>query len=124
MLCVILAIAAFTDLKYRKITNWIDVLLGIYAVFLSTAKAFDRVAGFVLTVGIMYFLLIATGKIKGGYVKYLSLCAAAIGLKAFVPVLALACLFAVFWCVIRREKSVPLAFVMMLGYVLERIWKL
>ncbi|MDD6736419.1 MAG: A24 family peptidase [Clostridiales bacterium] len=121
---MILAIAAFTDLKYRKIPNWIDVLLGIYAVFFSTAKASERMAGFVLTAGIMYFLLIATGKIKGGDVKYLSLCAAAIGLKAFVQVLALACLFAVFWCVIRREKSVPLAFVMMLGYVLERIWKL
>ena len=65
MLGIILAIAAFTDFKYRKIPNGIDFLLGIYAVFFSGASVYDRIAGFLLTAGTVCALLFAGGKIKG-----------------------------------------------------------
>ena len=120
MLGIILAIAAFTDFKYRKIPNGIDFLLGIYAVFFSGASVYDRMAGFLLTAGTVCALLFAGGKIKGGDAKFLSFCAAAAGLCEFVPILTLSCLLAAVWCIVRKEKSVPLAFVFFAAYLLGK----
>lgn len=120
MLAVILAFAAFCDFRYRKIPDEIDFLLGIYAVLISGAEVYDRMAGFLLTAGTMCLLQLASGKIKGGDVKFLALCAAADGLCAFVPVLVLSCVFALVWSAVKREKSVPLALMIFAGYLVGR----
>lgn len=120
MLGIILAFAAFTDFKYRKIPNGIDFLLVIYAVFFSGASVYDRIAGFLLTAGTVCVLLFAGGKIKGGDAKFLSICAAAAGLCEFVPILMLSYVIAAVWCIVRKEKSVPLAFVFFAAYLLGK----
>lgn len=120
MLGIILAFAAFIDFKYRKIPEGIDFLLGIYAVFFSGASVYDRISGFFLTAGTVCTLLFAGGKIKGGDVKFLSFCAAAAGLCEFVQVLTLSCVLAIVWCIVRKEKSVPLAFVFFAAYLLGK----
>ena len=111
-------VSGIIDYKYRKIPNLIIYLIFVWALFYSSADIFERVAGFVITAIPLFVLALTTGKIKGGDYKFLVACATALGMNIFVKVLGVTIVFAMIWSLIRRETSVPLAFVFMVGYVI------
>lgn len=113
----LILICGIIDYKYRKIPNVMIILIFLWALFFSSASGFERVAGFLITVIPLFILALTTKKIKGGDYKFLVACAAALGISTFIKVLTLAVIFASGWSLIKREKSVPLAFAFMIGYV-------
>lgn len=117
----LLAISGIVDCKYRKIPDLINILIFIWALFFSSAPIFERVAGFLVTAIPLFILAITTGKIKGGDYKFLVACATALGISVFIKSLAIAVIIAAGWSLIRRESSVPLAFVFMVGFVIFNI---
>lgn len=113
---ILLFAVGLIDYKYRKIPNVLVLALGVYALFFSSAAPIERIAGFFVTAIPLFILAVSTGKIKGGDLKYLIVCAAAMGMMPFVWSLVFATVISVLWSLIRQEASVPLAFVFMLGY--------
>ena len=93
-------------------------MIFIWALFLSSASLYERVAGFIVTAIPLFILALTTGKIKGGDYKFLVACAFAHGISVFIKILTLAVIVALIWSYIKRETSVPLAFVFMVGYVI------
>lgn len=114
-------ISGILDYKYRKIPDLIIILILGWALFLSSAPIFERIAGFIVTAIPLFILALPTGKIKGGDYKYLVACATALGIDVFVSILFFSCIAAFIWSLVRREKTVPLAFVFMVGYVVFSI---
>lgn len=115
---ILLFITGLIDYRYRKIPDILALMLGIYAVFFSGAAPISRAEGFIITAVPLFIIAVSTGKLKGGDVKYLTACAAAMGLIPFTWSLVFATGIAIIWSLITRETSVPLAFVFMLGYAL------
>lgn len=115
---ILLFITGLIDYRYRKIPDILALMLGIYAVFFSSAAPISRAEGFIVTAVPLFIIAVSTGKLKGGDVKYLTACAAAMGLIPFTWSLVFATGIAIIWSLITRETSVPLAFVFMLGYAL------
>ena len=115
---ILLFITGLIDYRYRKIPDILALMLGIYAVFFSGAAPISRAEGFIVAAVPLFIIAVSTGKLKGGDVKYLTACAAAMGLIPFTWSLVFATGIAIIWSLITRETSVPLAFVFMLGYAL------
>jgi len=115
---VIILISGMFDYKYRKIPNFIIVFIALWALFFSSAHIYERTAGLLVTAIPLFFLAIASGKVKGGDYKFLVVCATALGISAFIKSLAFAVIIAIVWSLVKQEASVPLAFVFMWGYLL------
>ena len=115
---ILLFITGLIDYRYRKIPNIPVLMLGVYALLFSSAAPISRAEGFIVTALPLFIIAISTGKLKGGDVKYMVVCAAAMGLIPFTWSLVFATGIAIIWSLITRETSVPLAFVFMLGYAL------
>lgn len=119
----LLLVSGLIDFKYRKIPDLIIYILFGWALFFGSASSFERVAGFLVTAIPLFVLALTTGKIKGGDYKFLVACATALGVSVFVKSLINAVIVAIFWSFHKKEKSVPLAFVFMVGYVIFSIFK-
>lgn len=117
----LLAISGIVDYKYRKIPDLINILIFIWALFFSSASVFERIAGLFVVAVPLFVLALTTGKIKGGDYKFLVACATALGISIFIKTLSIAVIIATVWSFIRREESVPLAFVFASGYVIFNI---
>lgn len=117
MLTLILITAGYIDLKRRKIPLSVILLLFIYAVIFSTIPAFERICGFVMTALPLFILTLLTDKLKGGDVKFLAVLAAGIGMRQMAWLLGFTTLYAVVYSVVKNEKSVPLAFCVLLGWI-------
>ena len=124
MLEIIFALCAYTDLKYRKIPDFLIILIGIYAVFFSPIYPYERVGGFMLCFIALTTLAIITKKIKGGDVKFLSVCAGALGITRFLYVLILTTALSLIYSILRQKNSVPLAFMFAGGYALINVLKM
>lgn len=118
---VLLLIAGLIDFKYRKIPNGLVFAICIYALLFSRVSAFERLAGFLAAALPLFILAMATDKLKGGDIKFLSACAVALGLTVFLKTLFFATIAAIIWSVVKKEKSVPLAYVFVVGYLLRFI---
>ena len=118
---VIILISGMLDYKYRKIPNFIIVFIALWALFFSSAPIYERTAGLLVTAIPLFFLAIASGKVKGGDYKFLVACATALGIGVFINSLTFAVIIAIGWTLIRREESVPLAFVFLGGYFIFSI---
>ena len=118
---ILLFLGGIIDFKYRKIPNWICIGIGLYAVFISNITPYERISAVFAVIIPLFIIAFATDKLKGGDVKYLSVCALALGITGFLPVLALTVLIALVWSVLTRQKSVPLAFMLMLGYTVNSV---
>lgn len=117
MLTLILITAGYVDLKRRKIPLSVILLLFIYAVIFSTIPVFERICGFVLTALPLFILALLTDKLKGGDVKFLAVLAAGIGMRQMAWLLGFTTLYAVVYSIVKKEKSVPLAFCVLLGWI-------
>lgn len=118
---ILIFASGLIDYKYRKIPNLIVIMIFAWALFFSSAPTFERVAGFIVTAVPLFILAITTGKIKGGDYKFLVACATALGISVFIKSLAFAVIFAIGWSFVKREESVPLAFVFLGGYFIFSI---
>ena len=114
----LLFVSGIIDCKYRRIPNLIIILIFCWALLFSSASVFERLAGFFVTAVPLFVLALTTGKMKGGDYKFIVACASALGLNIFTGTLFFACGAAIIWSLLRREDSVPLAFVFLVGYVI------
>ena len=122
MLTVILITAGYIDLYYRKIPPFIILLLFIYAVLLSPILFIDKVCSFVLAALPLSIFALATDKLKGGDFKFIAMLAMAIGITRLAWLLLFATVYAVIYSVVKKEKSVPLAFCVLLGWLTASVF--
>ncbi len=115
---ILIIASGIIDYKYRKIPKIIIFLMFGWALLLSSAPIYERMAGFLVTAVPLFILALTTGRIKGGDYKFLVACATALGLSIFIKSLAFAVMVALGWSFVKKDKSVPLAFVFMVGYVI------
>lgn len=114
---LLLIYAAYTDYMRREIPN--SVILGIYAIsFFSSASVFDKITGLFLLTLPLFFVALKYEGIKGGDVKFLSAVGAYLGLYELSQALIPTTITAVIMGYVRSEKSVPLAFVFCIGYII------
>ena len=117
MLTVLLIAAGFIDWRYRKIPSIMILLLLLYALLWSPVSIYERITGFLIGAVPAFCIAMATDKIKGGDVKFLAALGAAVGMTYFVQTLLFAALYAVVYTLITGQKSVPLAFCVLLGWL-------
>lgn len=117
---ILLLYAAYTDYTRREIPN--SIIIGIYALSLfSNASVFDKVTGLFLLTLPLFFVALKYDGIKGGDVKFLSAVGAYLGLYELSLVLIPTTVTAVLYGYIKSEKSVPLAFVFCIGYIIKAV---
>ena len=117
MLTVILITAGYLDLYYRKIPPFIILLLFIYAVLFSPILFIDKMCSFVLAALPLSIFALVTDKLKGGDLKFIAMLAMAIGIVNLAWLLLFTIGYAVIYSVVKKEKSVPLAFCVLLGWL-------
>lgn len=117
MLTLILITAGYLDLYYRKIPPFIILLLFIYAVLLSPIATIEKICGFVLAALPLFLIALTTDKIKGGDLKFIAVLAMAIGIVKLAWLLLFTTVYAVLYAAVKKEKSVPLAFCVLLGWL-------
>lgn len=114
---MLLVYVAYTDYTRREIPN--SIILGIYVLSVfSNASVFDRVTGLFLLTLPLFFVALKYDGMKGGDVKFLSAAGMYLGLYELSLVLIPTTVTAVLYGYIKSEKSVPLAFVFCIGYVI------
>ena len=122
MLTLILIIAGYIDFHYRKVPPFIILLLLIYAVLLSPIAIIDKICSFVLAALPLSLFALATDKLKGGDLKFIAVLAMAIGIVNLAWLLLYTTGFAIVYSVVKREKSVPLAFCVLLGWITQAVF--
>ncbi len=122
MLTIILIIAGYTDLRYRKIPMFVILLLFIYAAVFSPASISTKISGIVLTALPLLILAVLTDKLKGGDFKFLAMLAFAIGIVRLAWLLLFTTGAAVIFSLIKKEKSVPLAFCTLIGWIMLNLF--
>ncbi len=126
MLTIILLIAGIIDLRYRKIPFFIILLLFIWAVlscFFDQSCSFSLIS-FPLIALPLFLIGLATDKVKGGDIKYLSVLSMALGITHLMWVLIFTTIYASVYSLVTRQRSIPLATFTFLGYVSVGILKL
>lgn len=122
MLTIILIIAGYTDLRYRKIPMFVILLLFIYAAVFSPVSIPTKISGLVLTALPILILAVLTDKLKGGDFKFLAMLAFAIGIVRLAWLLLFTTGAAVIFSLIKKEKSIPLAFCTLLGWIMLNLF--
>ena len=122
MLTIILIIAGYTDLQYRKILMFVILLLFIYAAVFSPVSIPTKISGLVLTALPLLILAVLTDKLKGGDFKFLAMLAFAMGIVRLAWLLLFTTGTAVIFSLIKKEKSVPLAFCTLLGWIMLNLF--
>ena len=122
MLTIILIIAGYTDLRYRKIPMFVILLLFMYAAVFSPVSIPTKISGLVLTALPLLILAVLTDKLKGGDFKFLAMLAFAIGIVRLAWLLLFTTGTAVIFSLIKKEKSVPLAFCTLLGWIMLNVF--
>lgn len=122
MLTIILIIAGYTDLRYRKIPMFVILLLFIYAAVFSPVSIPTKISGLVLTALPLLILAVLTDKLKGGDFKFLAMLAFAMGIVRLAWLLLFTTGTAVIFSLIKKEKSVPLAFCTLLGWIMLNLF--
>ena len=117
MLTVILITAGYLDLYYRKIPPFIILLLFIYAVLFSPILFIDKMCSFVLAALPLSIFALVTDKLKGGDLKFIVMLAVAIGIVRLAWLLLFTTAYAIIYSAVKKEKSVPLAFCVLLGWL-------
>ena len=117
MFTILLVTAGYIDLRYRKIPQAMILLLLLYALLWSPVSFYERITGFFIGAIPVFCIAAATDKIKGGDVKFLAALGAAAGIVCFVKTLFITTLYAAVYTIITGQKSVPLAFFVLLGWL-------
>ncbi len=114
--------AAITDFKKRIIPDWtwIAIILtgGISAFLLKTPypPLFERIMGFLLPGLCLFFLAVNFGGIGGGDIKLTAAMGFCFGLYSLAVILFIALLPACIYAKATKQKSVPLAVFLSIGF--------
>ena len=120
MFLLLILYAAYTDYTRREIPN--SIILYIYVSSLASNNLiFERITGFLIPALPLFFIALKYDGIQGGDVKFLSAVGAYLGLFNLALVLIPTTVTAVVWSYVRSEKSVPLATVFCIGYIIFKI---
>jgi len=114
---IIIICAGIVDYKKRIIPNKIILILYLLSLFNIGVPIVERIAGFLIPALPFFFIALKNKKLKGGDVKYLSAVGAYFGLYGLLNILFFGVMVAVIWTIIKKEKSVPLATIIAIGYV-------
>ncbi len=112
--------AAITDYRKRIIPDWIWIILlliGIASAFwLPYPTLVQRIAGFLLPGLCLFFLAMKYGGVGGGDIKLTSAIGFCFGLNALAVILFAALLPACIYAKATRQRSVPLATFLCIGF--------
>ena len=114
---LLLIYAAYTDYTRRQIAT--SAIIGICAVsFFSATPAVEKMMGLFLLTLPSFFVALKYERLKGGDVKFLAAVCVYLGIYNLALALIPATVTAVVYGYVRKEKSVPLAFVFCIGYII------
>jgi leader peptidase (prepilin peptidase)/N-methyltransferase len=121
LLCVVpLVWAAVTDYRKRIIPDWtwiVLLLIGIASAFLLPYPTLvQRIAGFLLPGLCLFFLAMKYGGVGGGDIKLIAAIGFCFGLNALAVILFAALLPACIYAKATRQRSVPLATFLCIGF--------
>ena len=112
--------AAITDYRKRIIPDWIWIILlliGIASAFwLPYPTLVQRIAGFLLPGLCLFFLALKYGGVGGGDIKLTAATGFCLGLNALAVILLAALLPACIYAKATRQRSVPLATFLCIGF--------
>lgn len=117
---LVLLIAAIVDYKKRIIPNSIVILILLTGLW-NPVGALERCAGLLLPTLPLFLFALKFNNINGGDIKYLAALGFCFGLTELASVLAFTTALTGIWVVVKKEKSVPLAFVAFGGAVIWNI---
>ncbi|SES21459.1 leader peptidase (prepilin peptidase) / N-methyltransferase [Gracilibacillus ureilyticus] len=85
-IAIILVISTFTDLKSRRIYNWLTfpgmIYFGLYHLVFNLQNIFTYILGFLLVGGICFLIAMFSNSLGGGDIKLLALLGLAFGINA------------------------------------------
>ncbi|MEG6521368.1 A24 family peptidase [Desulfotomaculum sp. 1211_IL3151] len=121
LLCAVpLLWAAATDYQKRIIPDWTWIsvfLIGLVSTFLLPAPAlYERIAGLLLPGICLLLLAMKYGGVGGGDIKLTAAAGFCFGLNALAFILFFALVPACIYAVATRQKSVPLAVFLCIGF--------
>ena len=114
--------AAITDWKRRIIPDWtwITVLLiGAISIFLPEimyVPLFERVTGLLLPAASMMIIAIKCGGIGGGDIKMMAAMGFCFGIYGLIEMLLFAVISACIYSIVTKQRSVPLAVFLCIGF--------
>lgn len=120
MLFLSMLIAGMLDLKYRKIPDYAIFLICISGIFFYNIGTFERIVGGIFPALPLFFVALKYPQLKGGDIKYIAGLGFGVGINALAEILFFSAVFSVFYSLIKRKTSVPLAFVCFIGFVFGR----
>lgn len=118
MLTAILAAAGYIDFKKRKIPNCIILLLALYALFFAAGDPLSKLISFALVFIPCITIAVITDKLKGGDVKFIAALSSCIGVFTLAEILAITMALSFLYTGITKERSVPLAFIVFLSWIM------
>ena len=113
---ILLSFAAIGDMKSRKINNALIILLMFNSLF-SHFDILQRMAAFLFPCIFMFPFAMKFPSLKGGDIKFISAIGAFFGLYRLSIILLISVIFGHIYCLIKKEKSFPLAFITLLSVI-------
>ena len=118
--------AGWVDLKKRVIPNIIPmiiILLGVLNILVfRQTDIIERIVGLALTAIPLLCIALKLGGIGGGDIKYTAALGVYFGIYRFAFIYAVATIFAMAFSFVTKQKSIPLAFALLWGYIVWIIW--
>ena len=125
-LSALLFYGAHCDLKSRIIPNAVPIGVGAIGVLcillgprfsLLHIPLIERVAGFIILATLLFILANKFGGVGGGDFKLMAAMGLTFGIYQLVPILFVTTLSGVAWAKIKKQKSVPLAAFVFVGFL-------
>ena len=116
----ILLVAGIFDLKYRKIPQYMPLIICIFGVLFNNVSVYERIVGLIIPAFPLFILALGEKKLNGGDIKYLASLGFSIGINSLAAVLFFAVIISLVYSMLYGKKSVPLAFVGFMGYICWR----
>ena len=116
----ILLVAGIFDLKYRKIPQYMPLIICIFGVLFNNVSVYERIVGLIIPAFPLFILALGEKKLNGGDIKYLASLGFSIGINSLAAVLLFAVIISLVYSMLYGKKSVPLAFVGFMGYICWR----
>lgn len=116
----ILLVAGIFDLKYRKIPQYMPLIICIFGVLFNNVSVYERIVGLIIPAFPLFILALRKKELNGGDIKYLASLGFSVGINSLTVILFFAVITSLVYSFLLKKKSVPLAFVGYLGYICWR----
>ncbi len=122
MLTLIMFIAGYIDLRYRKIPWFIILLLFIYVVLFRETEASEMMLIFLFIVLPIFILAcMNTNMLKGGDMKYIAMLTMVMNISSFIALLVFTTVYSAIFSLVTKQKSIPLAAFVFIAWITMRI---